>query len=331
MTELALRMVASLAVVVGLLLLAARLAGRRFRSSTDAEIQVLQRQSISRGSQIAVVQVRDRVLVLGSTEQQVALLTSFDAVSTAAEDDHDGDHDGDQPLEDDAAPLADVVPLSLVPAAPSGDAQAFEALLAAAAAEVPEPVAPQHVAPQPVPLPPGRTITTDPFGPRIPGRHRAPAPREGLADDAVAPTPAVPAPAPDLDPAVALLGELDDRTALMDLLLGAADAPLTTAAEAAAPSKPAKPAKPGRRERAEAKREAAILKRAQKILAAEQAAAPAPRTTSTTSTTRTTTPRTPAPRTGTAPAAADDSRLAGSVLSPQTWRQAYQALTGRAS
>lgn len=329
MTELALRMVASLAVVVGLLLLAARLAGRRFRSSTDAEIQVLQRQSISRGSQIAVVQVRDRVLVLGSTEQQVALLTSFDAVSAAAEDDHDGDHDGDRPLEDDAAPLADVVPLSLVPAAPSSDAQAFEALLAAAAAEAAEVAEPaQPVAPQPVPLPPGRTITTDPFGPRIPGRHRAPAPREGLADDAGAVTPAVPAPAPDLDPAVALLGELDGRAALMDLLLGAADAPLTTAAQTAAEATTtSKPAKPGRRERAEAKREAAILKRAQKILAAEQAAAPAPRAT------RTTTPRTttPAPRTGTAPAASDDSRLAGSVLSPQTWRQAYQALTGRAS
>lgn len=78
MTELAIRLVFSLAIVVGLLLLIARVAGRRFQGRTGAAIQVLHRQPLSRGSGVAVVTVGDRVLVLGTTEQQVTLLTELE-------------------------------------------------------------------------------------------------------------------------------------------------------------------------------------------------------------------------------------------------------------
>lgn len=78
MTALAIRLVFSLAVVVGLLLLLARFAGRRFQGRTGAAIQVLHRQPLSRGSGVAVVTVGDRVLVLGTTEHQVSLLTELE-------------------------------------------------------------------------------------------------------------------------------------------------------------------------------------------------------------------------------------------------------------
>ena len=78
MTELVLRLVFSLAVVVGLLLLLARVAGRRFQGRTGAAIQVVHRQPLSRGSGVAVVTVGDRVLVLGTTEHQVSLLTELE-------------------------------------------------------------------------------------------------------------------------------------------------------------------------------------------------------------------------------------------------------------
>jgi len=76
--ELTLRLVASLAVVVGLLLLLQRFAARRFQGRTGATIQVVQRQALSRGSGVAVVTVAGRVLVLGTTEQSVTLLTELE-------------------------------------------------------------------------------------------------------------------------------------------------------------------------------------------------------------------------------------------------------------
>ena len=78
MLELTVRLIASLAVVVGLLLLLARLAGRRFAGRDGAPVQVLHRQPLSRSSSISVVSVGSRVLVLGTTEQQVRLLTELD-------------------------------------------------------------------------------------------------------------------------------------------------------------------------------------------------------------------------------------------------------------
>ena len=78
MTALVIRLVFSLAIVVGLLLLLARIAGRRFHGKTGAAIQVVHRQALSRGSGVAVVTVGERVLVLGTTDQQVTLLTELE-------------------------------------------------------------------------------------------------------------------------------------------------------------------------------------------------------------------------------------------------------------
>ncbi|WP_181313141.1 flagellar biosynthetic protein FliO [Nocardioides campestrisoli] len=78
MLELALRLVFSLAVVLGLLLLLARFGARRFKGGAGSLVQVVHRQPLTRGSSVAVVTVGSRVLVLGTTEQQVTLLTELD-------------------------------------------------------------------------------------------------------------------------------------------------------------------------------------------------------------------------------------------------------------
>lgn len=75
---LAFRLLASLAVVVGLLLLIARGVNRRFKAPTGAAIQVVHRQALGRGQGVAVVSVGTRVLVLGTTEQQVTLLAEVE-------------------------------------------------------------------------------------------------------------------------------------------------------------------------------------------------------------------------------------------------------------
>ena len=78
MLELTLRLIASLAVVVGLLLLLARVAGRRFAGREGAAVQVLHRQALSRTASVAVLAVGSRILVVGTTDQQVRLLTELD-------------------------------------------------------------------------------------------------------------------------------------------------------------------------------------------------------------------------------------------------------------
>src|SRR6478735_8752375 len=78
MLGLVVRLVCSLAVVLGLLLLIARFAGKRFQGRAGAPVQILHRQAISRGSSVAVVSVGTRILVLGATEQQVTLLTELE-------------------------------------------------------------------------------------------------------------------------------------------------------------------------------------------------------------------------------------------------------------
>jgi flagellar protein FliO/FliZ len=78
MLELAIRLVFSLAVVLGLLALIARFGARRFRGGRDALVQVVQRQPISRGASVSVVTVGSKVLVLGTTEHQVRVLTELD-------------------------------------------------------------------------------------------------------------------------------------------------------------------------------------------------------------------------------------------------------------
>ncbi len=78
MAELVVRLVFSLAVVLGLLLLTARLGARRFKGRDDAPVRVLHRQALSRTSSVTVVTVGSRVLVLGTTEQQVRVLAELD-------------------------------------------------------------------------------------------------------------------------------------------------------------------------------------------------------------------------------------------------------------
>jgi flagellar protein FliO/FliZ len=77
-TELILRLVASLAVVVGLMLLLARFVGKRYGARAGAPVQVLHRQPLSRSSSVAVVTVGSRVLVVGTTDHQVSLLAELD-------------------------------------------------------------------------------------------------------------------------------------------------------------------------------------------------------------------------------------------------------------
>jgi flagellar protein FliO/FliZ len=76
--ELTIRLVASLAVVVGLMLLLARFVGKRYGARAGAPVQVLHRQPLSRGSGVAVVAVGSRVLVIGTTDHQVSLLAELD-------------------------------------------------------------------------------------------------------------------------------------------------------------------------------------------------------------------------------------------------------------
>jgi flagellar protein FliO/FliZ len=78
MIELVVRLVFSLAVVVGMLLLLAKFSAKKFRGGSGSLVQVVQRQPLSRTSSVAVVTVGSRVLVLGTTEQQVQLLTELD-------------------------------------------------------------------------------------------------------------------------------------------------------------------------------------------------------------------------------------------------------------
>ena len=78
MLELTIRLVVSLAIVVGLLLLLARFGARKFRGKAGALVHVVHRQPLSRTSAVAVVTVGSRVLVLGTTEHQVSILTELE-------------------------------------------------------------------------------------------------------------------------------------------------------------------------------------------------------------------------------------------------------------
>ena len=78
MLEPILRLVVSLAVVIGLLLATMRVARRTMRSRPGSLVRVVQRQSLSRTSGLAVVEVAGRTLVLGTTEHQVSLLVELD-------------------------------------------------------------------------------------------------------------------------------------------------------------------------------------------------------------------------------------------------------------
>lgn len=85
MVELALRVVVSLGVVLGLFWTVARLGSRKMGGRGGALVRVRSRQALSRGSSLAVVEVGSRVLVVGVSDSGVRLLTELDPCELEAE------------------------------------------------------------------------------------------------------------------------------------------------------------------------------------------------------------------------------------------------------
>ena len=78
MVGLALRLVLSLAIVLGLFWMVARTGSRKLGGRDRALMRVRSRQSLSRSSSLAVVEVGRRVLVVGVSDGGVRLLTEMD-------------------------------------------------------------------------------------------------------------------------------------------------------------------------------------------------------------------------------------------------------------
>lgn len=96
-----LRMAVSLAVVLGLIVWAARALNRRQggllgRPQRQVLVAVLGRQSLSRHAGLTVVQVGEEILVLGVTDAEVSLLTTIDPATLP-----DPDPDVDPALQDE--------------------------------------------------------------------------------------------------------------------------------------------------------------------------------------------------------------------------------------
>lgn len=79
-----LQVVVSLAVVLGLMWLAARVLKRTGVARGGDAIELLARQPLSRNSAVAVVRVADRALVLGVAEQGVTLVAETDLAAVQA-------------------------------------------------------------------------------------------------------------------------------------------------------------------------------------------------------------------------------------------------------
>ncbi len=75
---LVLRLTLALAVVLGLMWFAARVLRNVGAGRASGVMEVLARQQIGRGSQVAIVRVGDQALVIGVTETKVSLLTETD-------------------------------------------------------------------------------------------------------------------------------------------------------------------------------------------------------------------------------------------------------------
>ncbi|MGY1708627.1 FliO/MopB family protein [Geodermatophilus sp. SYSU D00758] len=78
MTWMVIRLVLSLAFIGAVLWFAARVARRRGLGQGSGLIEVVARQRMGRTSSLSVVRVAGRVLVVGSTEEQVTLLAEVD-------------------------------------------------------------------------------------------------------------------------------------------------------------------------------------------------------------------------------------------------------------
>lgn len=77
--EIVLRVVFSLAAVLGLMWFLARVASRQMGGTHASVVRMIGRQSLGRTSSVAVVAVGERMLVLGVTEAGVRLLAELDA------------------------------------------------------------------------------------------------------------------------------------------------------------------------------------------------------------------------------------------------------------
>ena len=78
MTWMVIRLVLSLVFIDGVLWFAARVAKKRGLGQGNGLIEVVARQRMGRASSVSVVRIADRVLVVGSTEEQVTLLAEVD-------------------------------------------------------------------------------------------------------------------------------------------------------------------------------------------------------------------------------------------------------------
>jgi flagellar protein FliO/FliZ len=72
------RITLSLAAVLGLMWLLARMARKPLKARAAGAVAVLARQQLSRNASVAVVRIADRALVIGVTEAQVSLLAETD-------------------------------------------------------------------------------------------------------------------------------------------------------------------------------------------------------------------------------------------------------------
>jgi flagellar protein FliO/FliZ len=78
MTWMVVRLVLSLVFIGAVLWFAARFAQKRGLGQGNGLIEVVARQRMGRASSVSVVRIADRVLVVGSTEEQVTLLAEVD-------------------------------------------------------------------------------------------------------------------------------------------------------------------------------------------------------------------------------------------------------------
>ncbi|MCW2697261.1 MAG: fliO, partial [Modestobacter sp.] len=78
MTWMLVRLVLSLAFIAAVLLFASRLAKKRGLGQGNGLIEVVARQRMGRASSVSVLRVAGRVLVIGSTDEQVTLLAEME-------------------------------------------------------------------------------------------------------------------------------------------------------------------------------------------------------------------------------------------------------------
>ncbi|WNV76452.1 flagellar biosynthetic protein FliO [Geodermatophilus sp. DSM 44513] len=83
MTWMVIRLVLSLALIAGVLWFAAGVARKRGLGQGNGLIEVVARQRMGRASSVSVVRIAGRVLVVGSTEEQVTLLAEVDGDAVA--------------------------------------------------------------------------------------------------------------------------------------------------------------------------------------------------------------------------------------------------------